>query len=53
MHSFEVSLGYESVDRTTFSTIIEFDATPINQLSYFVTIDNQCIPYRIYIMNNA
>ena len=27
MHSFEVSLGYESVDRTTFSTWNAYDET--------------------------
>ena len=43
MHSFEVSLGYESVDRTTFSTFIENVLR--SMLSYPNETSKECIQF--------
>jgi hypothetical protein len=42
MHSFEVSLGYESVDRTTFST---WENVVRSTLSYPNETSKECIQF--------
>ena len=46
MHSFEVSLGYESVDRTTFSTW-SAENVPQSTLSYPNETSKECIQFLI------
>ena len=46
MHSFEVSLGYESIDRTTFSTLPHFIENVLRStLSYPNETSKECIQF--------
>jgi hypothetical protein len=45
MHSFEVSLGYESVDRTTFSTLKQHAHSRLNNKNGYLTNQNNSIMY--------
>ena len=47
MHSFEVSLGYESVDRTTFSTWRFIENVLRSMLSYPNETSKECIQFLI------
>jgi hypothetical protein len=51
MHSFEVSLGYESVDRTTFSTWIFIENVLRSTLSYSNETSKECIQFLNEINN--
>ena len=45
MHSFEVSLGYESIDRTTFSTWSAIENVLRSTLSYPNETSKECIQF--------
>ena len=45
MHSFEVSLGYESIDQTTFSTVRFIKNVLRSMLSYPNETSKECIQY--------
>ena len=45
MHSFEVSLGYESIDRTTFSTSPFIENVLRSTLSYPNETSKECIQF--------
>jgi hypothetical protein len=45
MHSFEVSLGYESVDRSTFSMKLHVENVVQSTLSYLNETSKECIQF--------
>ena len=51
MHSFEVSLGYESVDRTTFSTCF-IENVLRSTLSYPNDASKECIQFLMEYFSN-
>ena len=53
MHSFEVSLGYESVDRTTFSMKRGIENVLQSTLSYPNETSKECIQFLINFMYSS
>jgi hypothetical protein len=53
MHSFEVSLGYESVDRSTFSMALHVENVVRSTLSYPNETSKECIQFLLLYLNHT